>query len=122
MKNVKKYIDEMKERPEKVRKQYISVALLICMTVVLLIWVTELSYKISSINKEKDVVKEEVSTTAKPFSLLFDTAKDAYKNVKASALDASVSLDNIKKQKSESNQDSKDGKMIDLIQVEYIEQ
>lgn len=101
---MRKYIKKIQSKSEDVRKQILVTSLVACMSLVLFIWVGTIGHKF---NNKTSVAKTE--NEIKPFSLFSKTVSDTYKNVSASA-------GNIKSKIEESKEE---GKVIELIPVEY---
>lgn len=100
------YIKKLQSKPEHIRKQILFSSLIVCMAFVSFVWIGTFGHKF---NKENSVkTKEDI----KPFALFGQTISNTYSNVKASVGNISLPIkkDEIKKE---------EGKMIELIPVEY---
>lgn len=110
----------MKEKPEIIRKQFLSLVLVFCMFIVGGIWVLGVTHKVSY--KKAQVEITESDKQIKPLTLLIESAKNAYNNISASVADA-PSLSKIKKEVELLDETKVGGnKVVDLIPVEYIEE
>jgi hypothetical protein len=97
------YIKKLQSKSEIARKQIFIGSLVVCMSVVGVVWVSSLGYKF---NKESTAkVQEDI----KPFALFGQTISETYNNVTAS-------VGNISTKKIEEKNDEK---IIELIPVEY---
>lgn len=122
-----KYINKIKEKPEHIRSQYISILLVVCMSIVFSIWLYGITNKISLIkNNNNNIATEQVSEeSSSPFAIILNSAKDTYGDVSASVLNASSAFNNIKNIGDNPNVESKvedvvnDSKVIDLIPVNH---
>ncbi len=97
------YIKKLQSKSEVARKQILVGSLVVCMTLVGVIWISSLGYKF---NNEKTA---KVEDDMKPFALFGQTISETYDNVTAS-------VGNISTQKIE---EKKNEKVIDLIPVDY---
>lgn len=97
------YIKKLQSKSEIARKQIFIGSLVVCMSVVGVVWISSLGYKF---NKESTAKAQE---DIKPFALFSQTISETYDNVTAS-------VGNISTKKTE---EKKDEKIIELIPVEY---
>jgi hypothetical protein len=104
-----KYIKKIQSKPEHVRKQVLVGSLVVCMSLVFVLWIGSLGYKFGKNNKP--VVAE--NTATKPFALFSKTISETYNNVSASV--GKISTTKITP-KEEVKVDSE--KIIDLIPTE----
>lgn len=103
---MKTYIKKLQSKPEDSKKQILFWSLVICMSLVCLVWITSLGPRF---NKEQVAKTEE---EIKPFTMFGQAISDTYDNVSASV--ASVpSKDDVIVEEKEINE-----KQIDLIPVE----
>lgn len=100
------YIKKLQSKPEYIRKQILFGSLIVSMVFVSFVWIGSLGYKF---NKETAVKTEE---DIKPFALFGQTISDTYSGIRASV--GNISLPTEKKETKK-----EDGKMIELIPVEY---
>lgn len=102
------YIRKLQSKPEYIRKQILFGTLIVSMAFVSFVWIGSLGNKF---NKETALKTEE---DIKPFALFGKSISDTYGNVRASVGNISLpdNKDEIKIKKDE-------GKMIELIPVEY---
>ena len=101
------YIKKLQSKSEIARKQILVASLVVCMSLVCLIWIGSLGYNFS-----KNITVVETKEAIKPFALFGQTVSDTIKNVGASV--GSISLP-VKK---EQTPEIKNDKQIDLTPVE----
>jgi hypothetical protein len=99
------YIKKLQSKSEDTRKQILVGSLIVCMSLVGVVWVNSLGYKFG--NKES-TAKEE--GTIKPFALFGESISNTYNNVTASVGKISGFKEEAKKVEVE--------KQIDMIPVE----
>jgi hypothetical protein len=103
---MKSYIRKLRTKPVYVRKQIFTGALIISMSFVLIIWISNIGYQ------PKEKISIEKDTRVKPFALLGQTFSETYNGLSASVGELSTTVkQEVKKTKKE--------KVIDLIPVEY---
>jgi hypothetical protein len=103
---MKAYIKKLRAKPIHVRKQIFTGALIVSMSFVFIIWVTNIGYQ------PKEKIAVEKNTQVKPFALLGQTFSETYNGLSASVGELSTNVkQEVKKTKKE--------KVIDLIPVEY---
>jgi len=101
------YIKKLQSKSEESRKQILVGSLIVCMSIVGVVWVSSFGYKFGN-NKESTVKTEE---GMKPFALFGQTISDTYSNVSASV----GKISSIKESK---NKKGEIEKQVDLIPVE----
>ena len=99
------YIKKLQSKSIETRKQILIGSLILCMSIVFLVWINSLGYKFG---KEKVAKNQDVM---KPFALFGQSIIDAYGNVTAS-------IGNISSLKKEKSKKVEPEKQIDLIPVE----
>jgi len=104
------YIKKLQAKPESTRKQIFFGSLVVCMSLVSLIWIGSFGNKFSSENSTK--AQEDV----KPFSLFGKTISDTYNNITASV--GNISLP----KKQDVSTEVKNEKQVNLIPVELLDQ
>jgi len=104
------YIKKLQSKPEHIRKQIFFGSLVVCMAFVSFIWIGTLGNKF---NKETAIKTEE---DIKPFALFGQSISDTYGSVKASVGSISLPKD---KEETKNETKNENGKMIELIPVEY---
>lgn len=101
---MRKYIQNLKSKPEAERKQVAYMATVVCMVFVGSVWIYGLVSRLST----KDVADQAKADT-KPFAMLANSLKDTYTGISASVGNAKSVSDTVT---------VKEEKMIDLIPVE----
>ena len=101
------YIKKIQSKSENTRKQILVGSLVVCMSLVSVVWINTLGYRFS---KEKIAQTEK---EIKPFALFGQTVKETYTNVSASVGNISLNTEKDKTVEKETNE-----KIIDLIPVE----
>ena len=104
---MRKYIKKLQSKSENTRKQIFVGSMIVCMSLVGLIWIGDLSNNLSNQNTATKV-KEDI----KPFSLFGKVISDTVGNISASV--GSVSF----QKETPKNEPVNPGKVIDLIPVE----
>jgi hypothetical protein len=99
---MRKYIRKLQSKPKDYRKKVMVVAMCISMVLVVSVWVYDLS------DDSKDVSKDQVSDSVKPFKLFGNSISSAYQNITASV----GNISSIKKQVDDGQ------KQVELIPVE----
>ena len=102
------YIKKLQAKKESTRKQILAGSLVVCMSLVGLVWVGSLGYKFSKENTAK--AQEDI----KPFALFGQTISNTYNNVTASV--GNISSSKQETPKAEVKVETQ--KVIDLIPVE----
>lgn len=72
---MRKYINNLRKKPEHIRKQYLVGAMIVCMSVVCGIWIYGLTTSFGPDTVEK--AKQDI----KPFALFGQSVKDTYNSV-----------------------------------------
>jgi len=75
---MKKYIEQLKEKPEPVRKQIALVGAIIGSGIILIFWITTMSFD------AKNVIADSKEKIVSPLSMIRENAKDTYDGLKAS--------------------------------------
>ncbi len=78
------YIKKLQSKPEEVRQRILVVSMLLVMTVVVMVWVYDMTGRLSS-----GSISEQASSDAKPFTLFFNSLSNLY-NQDASAGNANL--------------------------------
>ena len=101
------YVKKLQSKSEESRKQILVISLVVCMSLVVLIWIVSLTTR--GTNKPTSQVNEET----KPFKLFANSVSNTFQNI-------SASVGNIPKitTKSESTAQQEAPKQINLIPVE----
>ncbi len=105
---MKRYIQTLKAKPEKERKQIALVGSVVCTALVGVIWVYTLGHK----SEDRPV---QAQSNSKPFALLGDALKGTYVNISAS-IGSAKSVSSKMKTSQETEPESE--KIIPLIPVE----
>lgn len=107
---MQQYIKKLRSKSEETRKQILIWSLVVCMSLVVLIWVSTIGH--SSKNKQqKEVVnQEEADKEIKPFSILKTSIKETYDNVYSSVGEINL--------KQEAEKVEVPQKQVDLIPIE----
>ncbi len=93
------YIRHLRTKPEEVKKQIVMLALVVCMSIVVVIWLTTLGVKNT---KEKETKPEEEKAKS-PFSILTGSFTETFKGIKTSVSEMDIS--GLKKELEESSED-----------------
>lgn len=108
---MKEYIKKLQAKPESVRKQILVGSLIVCMSLVCLVWVGSLGYRFGS--SEAQTAQDNSKNGMKPFALLGETITDTYDNITASVGNISQTKEKVKEEVREVEE-----KQVDLIPVE----
>ena len=107
---MQQYIKKLRLKPEETRKQILIWSLILCMSLVLLVWFTTIGHQTQS-KKEKEIVKQEETENIKPFSMIKTSIKETYEDIYSSVGD-------INSQMKEEIKVEVPQKQIDLIPIE----
>jgi len=104
------YIRKLQLKSESTRKQIFFGSLLVCMSLVFLVWINSLGYKFNS------DTSTEVAKDIKPFALFGKSITNTYSNVTASVGNISSK---VKNDEQISVEEVKEEKQVELVPVEY---
>lgn len=107
---MQQYIKNLRSKSEETRKQILIWSLVVCMSLVVLIWVTNIGHNSKNKQQKEAVTQEEVDKEIKPFSMLKTSLKETYDNVYSSVGEIKLKPEEVKVEVSQ--------KQIDLIPIE----
>ena len=106
---MKEYIKKIQSKPEPVRKQILIGSLVVCMSLVCLIWISSLGYRLFDNGTKVAETKEAM----KPFALFGQTVSDTYKNI-------SASVGSLPSEDQNKEADSKEENVVEMNQIDLI--
>jgi len=114
---MREYIKKIRSKSEETRKGILVGTLIVCMSLVVLVWIGTLGYS----SKEKKASVETTEEVIKPFALFGQQVSETFKNVSASVGNVSSLSTQIKQEDQEPvvNENVEVEKQIDLTPIEY---
>lgn len=80
------YIRHLRTKPEETKKQIVLIALLVCMSIVITIWLTTLGGR----NDSEEKIKTEENKGPSPFSILTDSFTGTFNDIKTSISEMNI--------------------------------